>query len=550
MALRQFYKCPQNVFCGQKRRGGDNYFLMSVLNSKIFTEFSPEEQKKYFGVKEKKVCHHVDTFYYSITLDGDKSDNENVYLSILINNLKRLKNQKLSKPGIDLDFQGLDVSSVSFSVYQYHLQLNECYDIFIADNIPTDDTPRVCVQLRSRFIVNEGISEAIVQSYQKVKEILSNYHLEVNIVQENRIDYAFHTNIIQSSSEYFSDEYLKEHLRTKLKDGSKWFKTKDISVEYLTFGIKASNNVFVRIYNKSREVVEKNYKSFFFEKWKAAGLISEYDYYVYQYAYKTRSYETGLLAGRINWYLQYGNDEQLKSELAELLKKCYVKSDNSAQIEKKLKGLLPNPTLIYNVEFQTKRRFYATCNNFIKAHVFKYKGIPELARLYKLLYLRKEFLEYLTTTTLCFVDNKGKKNEEMTHWWKRIHSLKIEFTEPALMQLERDYSRQTDIKRSRQRILSAIAQFNIINKQSLEERSFIEDCSDVLSYLNDNDFYGFAPGENGNVPEMKLYEYTNIQQRKARQYKGIVKENVTVNENENINENINESENEENEGNS
>ena len=95
MALRHFLKCPHFSFCGQKRRGGDNYFLMSVLNSKIFTEFSQEEQKKHFGVKEKKVCHHVDTFYYSITLDGDKSDNENVYLSILINNLKRLKNQKL-----------------------------------------------------------------------------------------------------------------------------------------------------------------------------------------------------------------------------------------------------------------------------------------------------------------------------------------------------------------------------------------------------------------------------------------------------------------------
>lgn len=498
---------------------------MSVINSKIFSEFSPDEQKKFFGVKEKKISHHVDTFYYSISLEGDKVDNDNPHLQLLISKLKRAKELKLSKPGVDLVFCGLDVSAVCFSIYQYHLQLNECYDVFFADNIPTDATPRVCVQLRSRYIVQEGISEAIVQSYNAVKKILDEYHLKVDIVQENRIDYAFHTNIIQSSKEYLSDEYLTAHLKTKLKDGQKWFKTRDMSVDTISFGNRASNNVFVRIYNKAREVIEKNYKSFFLDRWKEAGLISEFDYFVYSYAYSTRSYVVGVLVGRINWYIKYGKNEERKKELTELIKTCHIKADNASEIEKKLKGLLPYPTMIFNIEFQTKRRFYSTCNNFINAHVFRYKGIPELARLYKLLYLRKQFLNYLTTTTLAFVDNKGKKDEELTHWWKRIHSLKIEFAAPAILELERDYTRQTDLKRSRQRVLSAIAQFNIIHKQNLEERSFIEDCSDVLAYLNDNDFYGFAPGEDGKLPNMKLYEYANIQQRKARQYRGIVKEN-------------------------
>ena len=507
---------------------------------------------KYFGITEKKVSHHIDTFYYSISLEGDSTENVNANLFVFLDSLKRLKTLKMSKPGLDLEFHGLDVSSVSFSIYQYHLVLNECYDVFIADVIQTDETPRICIQLRSRYIITEGISEAIVKSYTRVKDLLDEFNLNIDKVQENRIDYAFHTNIIQSSKEYFSDQYLEEHVKTKLRKANKWFNTSDFSIDTIAFGLRASNNVFVRMYNKSREVIEKNYKSFFFEKWKESGLISEYDYYVYQFAYKTRSYVTGVLAGRINWYLEFGKNEELKIELSELLKKCYVESDNSEQIEKKLKGLLPAPTLIFNIEFQTKRRFYATCNNYIKSHVFKYKGIPELARLYKLLHLRKEFLNYLTTSTLCFVDKKGTKDEVMTHWWKRIHSLKIEFTAPGLLELERDHSRVTDLKRSKQRVLSAIAQFNIINKQNLDERSFIEDCSDVLSYLNDNDFYGFAPGEKG-IPEMKLTEYSIIQQRKARQYRGIVKENKTENvnenetENENENEKINESENDENE---
>lgn len=505
------------------------YFLMSVLNSKIFSEFSPEEQKKYFGVKEKKVSHHVDTLYYCITIEGDKVDNDNIALSALVSTLSKYKQDKLSKPGVDLIFCGLDVIPTGFSVYQYHLQLNECFDIFIADNIPNDDTPRICVQLRSRFIVLEGISQAIVKSYNYVKAILDKYYLKVNLVRENRIDYAFHTNIIQSSKEYFSDEYLVEHLKCKLKDGQKWFKTKDMAVDTISFGNRASNNVFIRMYNKVREVIEKNYKSFFFDKWKEDGLISEYDYFVYTEAYASRSYVVGVLIGRIKWYLTYGKNEEYKQELRELLKTCHVKADNTAEIEKKLKGALPCPTMIFNIEFQTKRRFYSTCDSYIKAHVFKYKGIPELARLYKLLYLRKDFLDYLTTSTICFVDKKGTKDEVMTHWWKRIHSVKIEYSSSSVIELMRDHTRETDIKRAKHRVLSAIAQFNIINKQSLDERSFVEDCSDVLSYLNDNDFYGFSSGANGELPMQRLYEYQNIQQRKASKYKGIVKEKSKVN---------------------
>lgn len=515
---------------------------MSVLNSKIFAEFSPEEQKKYFGVKEKKVSHHVDTLYYSISLYDDKTDSDNQCLSALISYLSKLKSEKLSKPGVDLIFCGLDVVPTGFSIYQYHLQLNECFDIFIADNIPTDETPRVCVQLRSRYIVMEGISQAIVQSYNYVKEILDKYKLQVDKVMENRIDYAFHTNIIQSSKEYFSDEYLCEHLKCKLKDGQKWFKTKDMAVDTISFGNRASNNVFVRMYNKAREVIEKNYKSFFLDKWKEEGLISEYDYFVYSYAYQTRSYVVGILVGRINWYLEFGKNEEYKQELKELLLTCNIKGDNAPQIEKKLKGALPCPTMIFNIEFQTKRRFYATCNEFIKAHIFKFKGIPELARLYKLLYLRKEFLDYLTTSTICFVDKKGTSKEELTHWWKRIRSVKIEYATPAILELVRNHSRETDIKRAKHRVLSAIAQFNIVHRQNLDERSFVEDCSDVLSYLNDNDFYGFSLGKNGELPMQKVYEYPNIQQRKAQKYKGIVKENVTVNVNETVNKNVNESE--------
>ena len=58
-------------------------------------------------------------------------------------------------------------------------------------------------------------------------------------------------------------------------------KNKDCKMikDYISFGRRSANNVFVRIYNKGLEVVQLAYKSFFFEVWQQQGLINKYDKY-------------------------------------------------------------------------------------------------------------------------------------------------------------------------------------------------------------------------------------------------------------------------------
>lgn len=513
-------------------------FLLSVSRSKIFEEFTPEERVKFFALKEKKVCQHIDTFYYSVEVKNDKTDNEDPGLLCLVSELASLKDIKMLHPDYDLDLFGFDIVSSSFSIYQYHLCLPECFDIFIAKNIPNADTPRICVQLRSRYLVLEGTVQAIIKSFEYVKKILNNYELEVKYVTENRIDYAYHTNLIQSSMEYFSDEYLFEHLKSQLRLFHKIgnISSDEMEINTLQLGNRKSNNVFFRAYNKTREVIEKNYKGFFFKRWLDNELISYYDFFCLERAFELKSYTTGLLVGRMEWYLKYGKNEELKQKYRKLIETCYVNADNAPKIEKELKGVLPEVTIITNIEFQTKRRFYASSEEYMNQFNFVYKGShQELYRLMKILSFQKSFCEYLTDTTVSFIDSKEEKpsKQKMCDWWKRIHSCKIEYCGPTILEVYRSYDRDTDLKRSARRLKSCIAQFNIVRKNNTDERTFDEDCRDMLSYFNDNDFYGFGSSPEGIVPIICDNEYPFIRNRKARQYRGIIK-NKNNNENEEV----------------
>ena len=124
----------------------------------------------------------------------------------------------------------------------------------------------------------------------------------------------------------------------------------------MNLGDRKSNNVYWRGYNKCQEVIRMNYKSFFIQRWFEHGLISAFDKYVYEVAYELKSYRTGVLVGRLKWYLEYGTNDELKAQCIEWLHSDYVRSDNNSHLEKKLRNLIPEPTLIFNIEYQTKRR--------------------------------------------------------------------------------------------------------------------------------------------------------------------------------------------------
>ena len=513
-----------------------------IRASPIFGEFSPEEQDRYFNLSKEKVCAHVDTLYYTVSIHDDSNECPPGVQELLAQ-LKSYKQQKIQFPSTTIDFFGLSLETTRFVHYEYCLRLEEHFDIFVSSILPNPFTPRIVVQLRSRFLVQAGACQAICRSFRYIESILQAFGLDVSSVNENRLDYAFHTNLVQNPYKFFNDRLLLKKLKSKLRTYHKVGEIgKSIDIDYISFGHRNSNDIFVRIYNKSREVIEKNYKAFFIDKWYKDKLINAYDHYVYTRAYEMKSYVTGLLIGRIDWYLEYGHNDEIKAELLKVRESCYVKSDNTDQLRDKVDKYLPPVTLIMNVEYQTKRKFYSSLDEWIKIFQKAYfergvfKGFLDgrdypLFRIFSILNLRSEICNYLTSSSLSFVDNKGTKKEKFSYWWKRINECYIEEYDKRIIDLWRSHEHRADIEKTKRRICGTVASMSILKNNGYKNNKFLEDVSDVLCTLNDNDFYGFAPNpDTGEVPEIEPPFYRDIKVRKERQYRSILKETKKLKE--------------------
>lgn len=146
-----------------------------------------------------------------------------------------------------------------------------------------------------------------------------------------------------------------------------------------------------------------------------------------------------------------------------------------------------------------------------------------------------EICHYLTGTSLCFVDHKGKKDEKFSYWWKRINDCYIEEYDKRIIDLWRIHEHHADIEKTKRRICGTVASMSILQNNGYKNSTFMEDVSDVLCTLNDNDFYGFAPDPStGRIPEIEPSCYRDLKVRKERQYRSLTKEIEKLNRTEKI----------------
>ena len=476
--------------------------LNNVLRSSIIGEFSDDELDHWFGISEKAVSHHIDSLYYSIFIKHDgasiKDDTSTSRLVIdgigeLLFDLDYSLHKVVDSPGAEIRFHDLLIcrkgAQISGGLYGYHLASGDegesDYDIFISNYLPNDDTPRIHVQLRTRSLILDGLYGSIEKSFEKVVEILKDYKLTVDRVLENRIDYAFHTNAIQRPGVVFGDKNLTKHLDTSFREYGKhaWITGKAYNffdLDYFSLGSRRANNVFFRAYEKTKEVVQKNYKAFFFKMWLDRGLISEYDRYVYEKAYVMHSFKTGCLVGRIEWYLEFGKNDVLKSELRHLLETCNIKSDNNPALERGIEGILPPTTVIINCEYETKRKYYAGLDSFFNQRytdqsLFYIKPrFNQLERLHRVLSYRREIIDDLTTKKVCFI--KDRESDEFCDWWTRVKRCRIQ-DQPSHSNLElyRTYSNDIHGKLVARNIMNNVASFAMFKHNSVAASSFGED---------------------------------------------------------------------------
>lgn len=465
---------------------------MITYNSKktqIFDEFSEYEKKSWFDLKSQKFIHNIDSLYYVVYVKS-YNYNEDVNVNIMVNYLESKKNYAIDNLDIAI-YDEIDTSllttGLSFGMFAYSIEKKDKYIIFIARKKATDSTPEIIVQLRSQYLWLFGEHRAVEESFEDLKKFLEYFDLEIERVQENRIDYAYHTNYIQDPLNFFKEENLN---KMQVSRFTRWHKEgrfvgeTDVECDYITFGRRKSNNTFIRIYNKCQEVVNQQYKQFFIKVWLLNGLISRFDYYVLEKCFEYGSYEY-VDKARLEFYLEFGNDKKIKDDIFLMLN-----LNDNIKIRTLADKLVPRLTLVCNIEFQTKRKFYSTMDNSIsvlKTVTCKYK---ELERVYKILDNKDIFHQFITEYVIRFIDydtSTRKSRCKTSNWWLKLQNVSMNSViSDKNRELIREYQRNLDVQAIKKRVMYSLSTLSVyINSDN--SNSITSDIVDFMSFLNESD---------------------------------------------------------------
>lgn len=459
----------------------------------MYEETTEEFKESWFKKTRDKFLYHIDTFYYTVEIEGNamKWHMKNRLLTYL----------RMAKDGAERSFEpstifmdddqlykyGFIVNPhMSFGFYKYHIGIKDAFDIFICEHSPNDATPVMVVQLRSAYLWLEGTQRAFEKSLEAVLDLMAFSKHRIKKIQENRIDYAFHTNYIQNPLKFFPVDDLG---RMQVSNFSRWHQEgklyeDEVDCDYFTLGRRASNNIFFRVYDKTQEVIQKNYKPFFFWIWLYNGMISHYDAYCYEKMYVKRSM-THQYVARLEFYQEHGQDDAVKFEISGLLEQM----TNMAGIEKLAKKLTPELTKVVNIEFQTKRKYYSYFKELPNPR--NRSGVAQSIQ--QLIDVQELITDTLTENSLRFIKYKGveldanRSRRETADWWLRLRrsvSQSLEYQVEKDKELIREYHHKLDIEKQKHLTLSKIASLSVY-KESKEELNY--DLLDFITNLNDND---------------------------------------------------------------
>lgn len=481
--------------------------LRDLKNTQIYNEFDEVENTYWFDYKKNKFLHNIDTFYYSVKFQNDfTADSTDKRVKHFRHCMEYYSDQfdKSNDFGAGIQFfvDGLP-SALNFKPFGYAgwynicLECPEYFDIFFAPKVPhasDGDKSVTCecvVQIRSYMLWMYGVKNAYEQSYEYVKAIAAYFRLDIGFTQENRVDYCWHSNYLKNPEKFFSPENFYKMRVDRFKDALIHTSKKgseDFEIDYLAVG-KRSDKIFIRIYLKSKEVVEKGYKPWFFKVWLFNGLINRYDLYCYEFAFLKHSWKSLDLA-RITYYSEYGRDKHLLDKCQEIIA---GKLDLSADAMKLFADQLTPPiNLVMNVEFQTMRK-----------HSKSYQLLPFFdnsvkltsQRIYDYLDNRKLICDYLTSKVFRLsepyqpgVNDSNKSRRDYCAFWKALRSCKLTdtFVPPEDQSLVRVYTRKLNSEVVKARAVKAAVTYGIYIK-GINSADPLQDCIEALCMMNDND---------------------------------------------------------------
>jgi hypothetical protein len=488
----------------------------SAKKSLIYQELDSEKRTKFFDLTQKKFIHNIDSLYYVVKVKNDWNYDKGCQLFISF--LEKYRSQavksfepiqifqndeKLAHLGTEYVMHGIGQAP-----YLYDISKVDKYLLFVINHQLNDKTPEILVQLRSQNLWLSGEYQAVNESLVDVKTLLDTFDIEIDSISENRIDYAYHTNYIQDPTNYFQPKNLNRMQKSRFE---RWslegaFRGQfETDVDYFTLGRKKSNNVFIRSYDKTKEVIEQQYKQFFIKLWYLEKMISYFDFYCIEKAFlqASRTNYKYLDVARLEFYLEHGLNEDYKKNINSLLK---AKSLDYEKIIQLADLLVPKVTKVLNFEIETKRKFYYSMDNsvenILKVHS---KNVPTYAeKLYKKLDNKQIFHNLITSNNaeqegiIRFLDYKAKNrlgkpwadkgSFPTADWWSRLQSVKINRSfEVEDVKLIREYQKNLNATLLKKRITNAVVTHSLYQNGDHTGNDIYTDVLDYMATLNETD---------------------------------------------------------------
>lgn len=502
---------------------------LRFTDNKIFNELSSQNQKYWFDIKQKKFLHNIDTFYYTVKLANDfTAESEDKNYKSLVYYFKKVMEDIFEfggcKPLRLIDDEQLNVRPFTFSrFYNICVECPDLYDIFIASKVPsgTDGesvTSEIVVQIRSYMLWMYGIHESFERSYHVVQKICNYFGLDIQEVKENRADYCWHSNYLQNPEDFFRiDKFTKMQVSRFSRVHMEYaFKAnEEYECDYISLG-KRSDKCFVRIYLKSKEVVEQGYKPWFFKFWLFNGLINRYDNYIYEECFKMKSWKH-VDTARIKFYAEYGTCQEDVTWCKKILSgECEASPD---VLNREANRLTPKLTLITNVEFQTMRKMSKSFPLLPFKDNTKYDTAK---RVYDYIDNRVLIAQYLTHSTLRLVQADGdinKSRRDYVGFWDALRKTKmIDCKLPnKRLKLIREYNRHLCKEVVKKRMLNSAITYGFYTR-GMNEDDVLLDCTEALLRLNDNDIHN-----------MKVSKIKKSRQFNATELSGMIEDRTLCN---------------------
>lgn len=486
-----------------KPGGNEKMIQRGLEQTRIHQELSKQFINEQFSLRQKKYLQNIDTLYYSILLDINDLEYEQHY-SALMNQFKLMRH--MLEDGYETvtlnNYPQLHMNGYSFGMYTYDLELQDEILILFCKKQKNDQTPQIIVQLRSYYLWMHGSRHAYEKSLALLKDVLHSHRLKIKRVQENRIDYCWHTNAIQDVERMFRPDVIANMRYGNLRECDshlKFIGDYDYESDYVRLGKLKSNNIIFRAYLKSKEVVEMGYKPWFFKIWLMNGLISRYDYYCLEECYKKQRWDF-LDKARLSYYLEHGTFEPDKIKIRSILQGSYNMTRD--ELHDYANYLTPKVTKILNFEYMTKRKFYASLK---LQNLMSESGIDKDIK--TVLDYQKVITDYLTHETLRFVKHERdirKDRQEYMSFWERLRNTKIsdKHINPKDVELVRQYTKDINKEITLDRALKFATTVSVYNNRT--STNIVDDLVDVIASLNDNDIKKLRSYKSKKMNQLKI----------------------------------------------